>query len=278
MKQIVSLKNVTFTYENANKPAIDNINLDIPEREWVAIVGLNGSGKSTLAKLLNGILAADSGVIEIDGEVLSEATIWHIRKKIGIIFQNPDHQFVGATVEDDVAFGLENIGMKRSQMLKRVAWALAQVHMQKFAHKSPQTLSGGQKQRVAIAGIIALQPKIIIMDESTSMLDPNGRHDILKIIQDLQAQLGVTVLSITHDMAEIVQADSVVVLNHGKIQKKATVAALFDELDDLQQMGLQLPFTQRLQRSLQLSGIPIVSRYQTKQGLADELWQLHSNM
>ena len=278
MKQIVSLKNVTFTYENANKPAIDNINLDIPEREWVAIVGLNGSGKSTLAKLLNGILVADSGVIEIDGEVLSEATIWHIRKKIGIIFQNPDHQFVGATVEDDVAFGLENIGMKRSQMLKRVAWALAQVHMQKFAHKSPQTLSGGQKQRVAIAGIIALQPKIIIMDESTSMLDPNGRHDILKIIQDLQAQLGVTVLSITHDMAEIVQADSVVVLNHGKIQKKATVAALFDELDDLQQMGLQLPFTQRLQRSLQLAGIPIVSRYQTKQGLADELWQLHSNM
>ncbi|MFC0290257.1 energy-coupling factor ABC transporter ATP-binding protein [Bombilactobacillus bombi] len=278
MKQIVSLKNVTFTYENANKPALDNINLDIPEREWVAIVGLNGSGKSTLAKLLNGILVADSGVIEIDGEVLSEATIWHIRKKIGIIFQNPDHQFVGATVEDDVAFGLENIGMKRSQMLKRVAWALAQVHMQKFAHKSPQTLSGGQKQRVAIAGIIALQPKIIIMDESTSMLDPNGRHDILKIIQDLQAQLGVTVLSITHDMAEIVQADSVVVLNHGKIQKKATVAALFDELDDLQQMGLQLPFTQRLQRSLQLAGIPIVSRYQTKQGLADELWQLHSNM
>lgn len=278
MKQIVSLKNVTFTYENANKPAIDNINLDIPEREWVAIVGLNGSGKSTLAKLLNGILVADSGVIEIDGEVLSEATIWHIRKKIGIIFQSPDHQFVGATVEDDVAFGLENIGMKRSQMLKRVAWALAQVHMQKFAHKSPQTLSGGQKQRVAIAGIIALQPKIIIMDESTSMLDPNGRHDILNIIQDLQAQLGVTVLSITHDMAEIVQADSVVVLNHGKIQKKATVAALFDELDDLQQMGLQLPFTQRLQRSLQLAGIPIVSRYQTKQGLADELWQLHSNM
>ncbi|RHW47706.1 energy-coupling factor ABC transporter ATP-binding protein [Bombilactobacillus bombi] len=278
MKQIVSLKNVTFTYENANKPAIDNINLDIPEREWVAIVGLNGSGKSTLAKLLNGILVADSGVIEIDGEVLSEATIWHIRKKIGIIFQNPDHQFVGATVEDDVAFGLENIGMKRSQMLKRVAWALAQVHMQKFAHKSPQTLSGGQKQRVAIAGIIALQPKIIIMDESTSMLDPNGRHDILNIIQDLQAQLGVTVLSITHDMTEIVQADSVVVLNQGKIQKKATVAALFDELDDLQQMGLQLPFTQRLQRSLQLAGIPIVSRYQTKQGLADELWQLHSNM
>ena len=275
MDPIISLQDVTFTYENAQHPALSEITFQIQPQQWVAIVGLNGSGKSTLSKLINGLLPADSGTIKIAGKVLSEQTVWNIRRDIGIIFQNPDHQFVGATVEDDVAFGLENQNMPRTKMVARVKWALAQVHMTEFAHKAPQTLSGGQKQRVAIAGIIALQPKIIIMDESTSMLDPNGRQDILQIMRNLQQQLGITILSITHDMAEIVQADLIIALKDGKIQKQTTVQELFSDIDSLTNIGLQPPFTSRLQVLLRKAGIPLTTAYQTKKRLADELWQLH---
>ena len=278
MDPIISLKDVTFTYENAQHSALSEITFQIQPQQWVAIVGLNGSGKSTLSKLINGLLPADSGTIKIAGKVLSEQTVWNIRRDIGIIFQNPDHQFVGATVEDDVAFGLENQNMPRTKMIARVKWALEQVHMTEFAHKAPQTLSGGQKQRVAIAGIIALQPKIIIMDESTSMLDPNGRQDILQIMRKLQQQLGITILSITHDMAEIVQADLIIALKDGKIQKQTTVKELFSDIDSLTNIGLQPPFTSRLQALLRQAGIPLTTAYQTKQRLADELWQLHLKM
>lgn len=275
MDPIISLKDVTFTYENAQQPTLSEITFQVKAQQWVAIVGLNGSGKSTLSKLINGLLTADSGTIKIAGEILSEKTVWDIRRNVGIVFQNPDHQFVGATVEDDVAFGLENLNMPRTQMVSRVKWALAQVHMTEFAHKAPQTLSGGQKQRVAIAGIIALQPKIIIMDESTSMLDPNGRKDILRIMRNLQQQLGITILSITHDMAEIVQSDLIIALKAGKIQKQSNVKELFSDINGLTQIGLCAPFTSRLQSLIKQAGIPIKIAYQTKQGLADELWQLH---
>ncbi|MBA1434170.1 energy-coupling factor transporter ATPase [Bombilactobacillus bombi] len=278
MNPIISLKDVTFTYDNANKSALNKINLTVKPQQWVAIVGLNGSGKSTLAKLINGILPADSGTITVAGEKLTEQSLWNIRRKIGIIFQNPDHQFVGATVEDDVAFGLENQNMPRKQMVQRVAWALDQVQMSAFKNKAPQTLSGGQKQRVAIAGVIALQPQIIIMDESTSMLDPNGRRDILKIIRKLQQQLGITILSITHDLSEIVEADQVVILKRGIIEKTATVAEIFADPTRLTAWGLRPPFTQRLQLSLLQAGVLLTKKYQTKQGLADELWQLRSKM
>lgn len=278
MNPIIQLKNISFTYENAKTPALKDINLSVKKGQLVAIIGINGSGKSTLAQTLNGILPISKGKIVIDGQTLREKTVWDIRKKIGIIFQNPDHQFVGATVEDDVAFGLENQAIPRPEMIKRVHWALEQVNMLSFAQKVPQSLSGGQKQRVAIAGVIAIQPKIIIMDESTSMLDPNGRREILQIMKHLQTTLGITILTITHNMSEIVDADDVVVLQHGEILKQGTVKEIFDQKDYLQKLGLVPPFTQRIQSALIKRNIPIDDTYHTWKGLLDELCQLRSKM
>ncbi|UQS83973.1 energy-coupling factor transporter ATPase [Bombilactobacillus thymidiniphilus] len=278
MKTLIDLKNVTYTYDEMKVPALSDINLRILAHTWVAVVGVNGSGKSTLARLLNGLLTADSGDIIIDGMALTADSVWDIRKKVGIIFQNPDHQFVGATVEDDVAFGLENLGIPRDQMVELVNWALEQVNMLEFAHKAPQTLSGGQKQRVAIAGVIATRPQIIIMDESTSMLDPQGRQDIMKIMQYLQSELGITILSITHDMTEVIHADQVVVLKEGQIIQSGSVEQIFANPKELAKLGLNPPFTQQVQLELIKQGIDIDSKYLSEQEMVDELWQLYSKM
>ncbi|UQS82381.1 energy-coupling factor ABC transporter ATP-binding protein [Bombilactobacillus folatiphilus] len=277
MENIIQLDDVTYSYEEASTPTLNHISFAVQANQWVAIIGQNGSGKSTLARVLNGLLEPNSGQVKIGGMLLTEDTVWQIRQQLGIIFQNPDHQFVGATVEDDVAFGLENQGMKRSQMIERVQWALELVNMTDFAKRSPQVLSGGQKQRVAIAGIIALKPQIVIMDEATSMLDPQGRHDILLLIKRLQRELGMTVLSITHDLNEITQADQVIVLQKGNVLKIGNVEQIFADPTKLLSFGLQAPFTQRLQLDLQQHDVAIDSNYVTKQELVQKLWQLHLN-
>ena len=187
MNEIIELRNVTFSYsEEDARPALNNVSLTIQQGEWIAIIGPNGSGKSTLAKTINGLIEANSGEVIIEGIPLNAETVWDVRKKIGMVFQNPDNQFVGSTVQDDVAFGLENVGIPREEMVKRVADAVAAVNMADFMDKEPARLSGGQKQRVAIAGIVALSPDIIILDEATTMLDPEGRHEVIETIQEIK--------------------------------------------------------------------------------------------
>ncbi|MDU1359037.1 MAG: energy-coupling factor transporter ATPase, partial [Citrobacter freundii] len=216
MGNVIHVQHLNYTYPEAKRQALTDVSFDVAKGEWLAIIGHNGSGKSTLAKNLNGLLAPESGTVEVAGMTLSEETVWDIRAKVGIVFQNPDNQFVGATVADDVAFGLENRGVPRDDMIRRVDEALKRVGMTAFADREPARLSGGQKQRVAIAGIIAQRPEIIILDESTSMLDPAGRQEVLGVIRELKDELGLTVLSITHDIDEAASAHRIILLNDGK--------------------------------------------------------------
>ncbi|NLB99537.1 MAG: energy-coupling factor transporter ATPase, partial [Lactobacillales bacterium] len=201
MEEIVQLNNISFSYSEEDlRPALNNVSLSINRGEWIAVIGPNGSGKSTLAKTINGLIEADAGEVIIGGTKLTEESVWDVRRKVGMVFQNPDNQFVGSTVQDDVAFGLENIGVPREEMHERVANAVKVVNMADFMDKEPARLSGGQKQRVAIAGIIALAPDIIILDEATTMLDPKGRREVIETIQQLKKEQNLTVISITHDI------------------------------------------------------------------------------
>ncbi len=214
MKDIIQIKNISFNYPEQEK-LFNNFSMNIQEGKWTAIIGQNGSGKSTLARLIDGLIVLKSGQIIVDGLTVNDTNIFEIRNKIGMVFQNPEDQFVGATVEDDVAFGLENRQVPREQMHQIVEQSLRQVGMWDFRDRIPANLSGGQKQRVAIAGIIALSPKIIILDEATSMLDPRGRQDILKLVNQIKRENNLTVISITHDIDEAAGADQVIVVNQG---------------------------------------------------------------
>ena len=201
METIIEIKDLAFRYQKDQEHYdVNHISFHVKHGEWLSIVGHNGSGKSTTVRLIDGLLEAESGEIWIDGKLLTSENIWEMRRKIGMVFQNPDNQFVGATVEDDVAFGLENQGLPLDQMKKRVAESLALVGMEEFSKKEPARLSGGQKQRVAIAGVVALRPDILILDESTSMLDPEGRLELIKIVQEIRKDHKMTVISITHDL------------------------------------------------------------------------------
>ncbi|CAJ1187934.1 cobalt transporter ATP-binding subunit [Companilactobacillus paralimentarius DSM 13238 = JCM 10415] len=277
MEKIISIKNLNYTYPDSKKPAINNLTVDIYKNEWLSIVGKNGSGKSTLTKLIDGLIDADSGTIEIDGQEINEKNIWEVRTKIGIVFQNPDHQFVGATVEDDVAFGLENQGMPREQMVKEVDHALELVGMHKFKKRDPQTLSGGQKQRVAIAGVLATRPQIIIMDESTSMLDPEGRRTVLNLIQELRQQQDLTIISITHDISETELSQRIVVLNDGQIVRDDIPRNIYDMGTDLSKYGLEEPFSDELMSTLRNS-VELPESYLNEEELMKRLWKLRSNM
>jgi len=274
LEKIISIKNLNYTYPESKRPAINNLSLDIHKNEWLSIVGKNGSGKSTLTKLIDGLLDADSGTIEVDGQVINEDNIWEARTKIGIIFQNPDHQFVGATVEDDVAFGLENQGMPREQMVKEVDRALHLVKMSDFKNRDPQSLSGGQKQRVAIAGVLATKPQIVIMDESTSMLDPDGRKTVLNLVQKLRSEQDLTIISITHDIEETELSQRIVVLNSGKIVKDAIPEDIYNLGADLTKYGLEEPFSSELMSSLRDS-IKLPENYLSEEELMNQLWKLH---
>ena len=227
-KEKLRIKNISFQYPGAATYALKDVSFSLYEGEWVSIIGQNGSGKSTLAKLLNGLFLPEAGTIIInDTMVLSEETVWDVRKQIGMVFQNPDNQFVGTTVQDDVVFGLENIGMPREQMIERLEQALQLVRMEDFLNDEPHSLSGGQKQRVAIAGVLALQPSILILDEATSMLDPQGRREVVETVRQLVTQKGITVLSITHDLEEAAQSDRVIILNKGEILEEGTPEKIF---------------------------------------------------
>jgi cobalt import ATP-binding protein cbiO 2 len=241
--------------------------------EWLSIVGHNGSGKSTTVRLIDGLLEAESGEIWIDGKLLTSENIWEMRRKIGMVFQNPDNQFVGATVEDDVAFGLENQGLPLDQMKKRVAESLALVGMEEFSKKEPARLSGGQKQRVAIAGVVALRPDILILDESTSMLDPEGRLELIKIVQEIRKDHKMTVISITHDLEEVALSDRVLVMKKGAIESTSSPRELFSR-PDLDQIGLDQPFVNQLRQSLIDGGLNLPNSYITEEELEEALWEL----
>ncbi|KRK64184.1 cobalt transporter ATP-binding subunit [Companilactobacillus tucceti DSM 20183] len=277
MEKIISIKDVTYTYPESKQPAINNLSLDIYRNEWVSIVGRNGSGKSTLAKLIDGLIESESGTIFVDGQEVNEENIWNIRSKIGIVFQNPDHQFVGATVEDDVAFGLENQGVPRDEMVKEVDDALKMVDMQDYKTRDPQSLSGGQKQRVAIAGVLATKPSIIIMDESTSMLDPNGRKTVLDLVKQLRDQQDMTIISITHDIEETELSERIVVLRSGEVVKEADPKAIYDMGSELTKYGLEEPFSSQV-ASLLKDGIKLPEGYLNEEELIENIWKLSSKM
>ena len=272
MKQMIELKNVSFRYDKTvEEYQIDTVSFHVKQGEWLSIVGHNGSGKSTVVRLIDGLLEAESGEIYVDGKQLTRETIWEIRSKIGIVFQNPDNQFVGATVEDDVAFGLENQGIPREEMLQRVEKAIEQVGMLEFKDREPSRLSGGQKQRVAIAGIIALRPTIIILDEATSMLDPEGREDLIAVMRKLQKKFQLTIISITHDLTEIALSDRTLVFQKGKLESSMTPRELFSR-NDLNEIGLDKPFSKQVQESIS-SHFPLKQDYLTESELLDQLWE-----
>lgn len=271
MNKILEVENLTFKYEEDQEaPTLDGVSFAVQAGEWVSIIGQNGSGKSTTARAIDGLLENVSGNIKIDGQILSSENVWALRQKIGMVFQNPDNQFVGATVEDDVAFGMENQGIPREEMILRVDQALKQVNMLEFKGKEPARLSGGQKQRVAIAGIIALRPEIIILDEATSMLDPTGRAEIMRVIREIKAEYNLTVLSITHDLDEATLSDRVLVMRAGKIIKSAKPEELFASGEDMINIGLDMPFTSNLAEDLR-ADFNLPEKYLNEEELAELL-------
>lgn len=278
---IIEVRNVTFTYTEAKTPALSDVSLNIKRGSWTAIIGHNGSGKSTLARLLNGLLVPDNdqeASITVDGIKLSDDTVWDVRNRLGIVFQNPDNQFVGATVADDIAFGLENRNVPRLEMLKIVDRVIKQVGMEEFYHAEPARLSGGQKQRVAIAGIVALKPKVIILDESTSMLDPEGKKEVLELIRQVKAENDLTVISITHDIEEASSADDIIILNDGKIIKDGSPKEIFQDSAMLVDLGLAVPFANQLLLQLRSEGLLIPQQITNESELNDYLWTLNSKM
>lgn len=274
MKSIIDVKNLSFRYKESQEYYdVKDITFHVKRGEWLSIVGHNGSGKSTTVRLIDGLLEAESGEIVIDGQRLTEENVWNIRRQIGMVFQNPDNQFVGATVEDDVAFGLENQGLSRQEMKKRVEEALALVGMLDFKKREPARLSGGQKQRVAIAGVVALRPAILILDEATSMLDPEGRRELIETVKGIRKDYDMTVISITHDLEEVAMSDRVLVMKKGSIESTNSPRELFSR-NDLDQIGLDDPFANQLKHSLSQNGYDLPENYLTESELEDKLWEL----
>ena len=274
MKSIIDVKNLSFRYKESQKYYdVKDITFHVKRGEWLSIVGHNGSGKSTTVRLIDGLLEAESGEIVIDGQRLTEENVWNIRRQIGMVFQNPDNQFVGATVEDDVAFGLENQGLSRQEMKKRVEEALALVGMLDFKKREPARLSGGQKQRVAIAGVVALRPAILILDEATSMLDPEGRRELIETVKGIRKDYDMTVISITHDLEEVAMSNRVLIMKKGEIESTSSPRELFSR-NDLDQIGLDDPFANQLKHSLSQNGYDLPENYLTESELEDKLWEL----
>ncbi len=261
----IKVENLNFSYKNENGadiPVLNDVSFEIEKGEFAVILGHNGSGKSTLAKLLNLILPTQSGKITIDGKEITSADmtdddIYSIRQKIGMVFQNPDNQIVSSIVEEDVAFGPENLGVPSDEIRKRVDNALSAVGMSEFKKHSPAQLSGGQKQRVAIAGIIAMLPSCIVFDEATAMLDPSGRKDVMNTIKKLNKEKGITILHITHNMNEAIDADRVIVINDGCIAMNDTPKKVFSRVDKLHEIGLDVPQVTELIYELKHYGIDL---------------------
>ena len=255
--------------------ALDHVDLNVQEGQFIAILGHNGSGKSTLAKHINALLSATEGTIWVDGmDVSEEDNVIPVRKAAGMVFQNPDNQIIANIVEEDVAFGPENIGVATEEIWERVEKSLAAVRMTKYRNHSPNKLSGGQKQRVAIAGVMAMEPKCIVFDEPTAMLDPNGRKDVLKAAHELNKKKGVTILLITHYMEEVVDADYVYVMEHGKIIMDGTPREIFSRVDELKAHRLDVPQMTLLADELRKSGLPIPKGILTREELVDAIMKV----
>lgn len=278
MKEILSLDGVSYSYQldgGESKKAVDDVSFTVHDGEWIAIVGHNGSGKSTLAKLMIGLLFPEQGNVNLFLERLTQENLWELRSRLGIVFQNPDNQFVGSTVQDDVAFSLENNGVPFEEMVTRVHNALAQVKMSDFLDQEPHHLSGGQKQRVAIAGALALQPQLLILDEATSMLDPQGRDEVIQVVADLKRKTGLTVISITHDLEEVLLADRIIVMNQGKVLTIGTPTQVFARGKELEAIGLDLPFALKVSGLLREYGMAFDGEHMTEEELVNELWTSH---
>ena len=277
MTTIIEVKDLKYKYDEADDHyTLNGVSFHVKQGEWLSIIGHNGSGKSTTVRLIDGLLEAESGEIIIDGDKLTVDNVWEKRRQIGMVFQNPDNQFVGATVEDDVAFGLENQGIPLEEMRERVKQALDLVGMSEFKSREPARLSGGQKQRVAIAGVVALRPNIIILDEATSMLDPEGRLDLIRTVKDIKDRYNMTVLSITHDLDEVALSDRVIVMKEGQVESISRPEELFLRTD-LLDLDLDQPFTANLAEQLRQVGFDLPDRYFTEEELEEALWALLSN-
>ncbi|SES20522.1 energy-coupling factor transport system ATP-binding protein [Gracilibacillus ureilyticus] len=269
---IIEFRDVYFRYNEEQNWVLRNISFSVNAGDSIAIIGHNGSGKSTVAKLINGLLVPQAGDILIDGERVTEQNIWEVRQKAGMVFQNPENQFVGTTVRDDIAFGLENRGIPREEMIKRIERSLNEVGMQDFALHEAHYLSGGQKQRVAIASVMAIQPEVLILDEATSMLDPVGRNEIIKTIQHLKDERNITFLTITHDLSEVTLADRTLVLKEGKLVTDTTPRELFAQVNDWESLGLTEPFTTKIANELEKYGYKFSSHPLNHEELMNELW------
>ena len=277
MKDIVSVKDVSFEYvtEDSTFKAIDDLTLNVKQGEFVVVIGHNGSGKSTLSKNLNAILMPTKGDIYIDGlNTKDEEHLWNIRQTAGMVFQNPDNQIVATIIEEDVAFGPENLGIEPVEIRKRVKEALTSVGMYELKDRQPHLLSGGQKQRVAIAGIIAMKPKCIIFDEATAMLDPSGRKEVMNTIKRLNKEENITIMHITHFMEEAVDADRVIVMEKGKKVLEGTPKQVFSKVEKLKSIGLDVPYMTELSKELKDEGMDIEGDILTVDEMVMKLCQL----
>ncbi|HDB6087915.1 TPA: energy-coupling factor transporter ATPase [Staphylococcus aureus] len=263
---VIVFKNVSFQYQSDASFTLKDVSFNIPKGQWTSIVGHNGSGKSTIAKLMIGIEKVKSGEIFYNNQAITDDNFEKLRKDIGIVFQNPDNQFVGSIVKYDVAFGLENHAVPHDEMHRRVSEALKQVDMLERADYEPNALSGGQKQRVAIASVLALNPSVIILDEATSMLDPDARQNLLDLVRKVKSEHNITIISITHDLSEAMEADHVIVMNKGTVYKEGTAIEFFDHAEELTTIGLDLPFPIKINQMLGYQ-----TSFLTYEGLVDQL-------
>ena len=275
MQAFIEVQNLIHVYtdgQNNEIKALDGINLSIKQGEFIAIIGTNGSGKSTLARHFNALLQPTAGKCFVNGlDISVEENIWNIRQKVGMVFQNPDNQIVAAIVEEDVAFGPENIGVPTAEIRTRVDAALAAVGMSDYAKHAPHLLSGGQKQRVAIAGVLALEPKCIVLDEPTAMLDPQGRKEIVTTVKKLNREKGITVVYITHYMEEALQADRIIVMGEGKLKMQGTPKEVFSHVRELYALGLEAPLAAKIADDLRQSGLNLQQGIITNEELAESI-------
>ncbi|CDM69558.1 Energy-coupling factor transporter ATP-binding protein EcfA1 [Clostridium bornimense] len=273
---IIKGENISYKYSESDLVfAVKNVNLEVKKGEFLAILGRNGSGKSTIAKNFNGLFVPTEGVILVDNiDTRDEEKIWDIRQNVGMVFQNPDNQIVATVVEEDVAFGPENLGVPSEEIRNRVDSALNKVKMFEFKRNAPHLLSGGQKQRVAIAGILAMEPKCIIFDEATSMLDPSGRKEIMDIMKKLNKDLGITIITITHYMNEAAEADRIIVMDKGEIRLQGTPREIFQNVEEIKKIGLEVPQMTELAFELKKEGISINKDILSIDEMVRELCQL----
>ena len=266
------MEDVSYQYEPDARPAVSHVTLEVERGSFVAVLGHNGSGKSTLAKLMNALFLPTEGRVLVCGmDALTEEKVWNIRRHAGMVFQNPDNQIVANVVREDVAFGLENLGVPQDEMVRRVEAALSAVRMSEFAETAPHMLSGGQKQRVAVAGALAMEPELIIMDEATAMLDPSGRAEVLATVRKLNREKGMTVVWITHFMEEAAIADRLVVMNDGSVAMEGTPRQVFSRVEEIKALGLDVPPMAELAQALRDKGLPLPEGILTVSDMVKEL-------